>query len=65
MFKTAFFISSVLLFSSVQADDLLSVYQQVLTGDPELKAAEAGHRANLLVKDKARSLYLPNVNLIG
>jgi len=63
MFRTAFFILSILSFSFVQADDLLSVYQQVLTGDPELKAAEAGHRANLLGKDKARALYLPNVNL--
>lgn len=63
MFRTAFFILSVVSFSFAHADDLLSVYQQVLTGDPELKAAEAGHQANLLGKDKARSLYLPNVDL--
>jgi len=63
MFRTSVFIFSFIFVSSVQADDLLSVYQQVLNSDPELRAAEAGHQANLLGRDKARSLYLPNADL--
>jgi len=45
-----------------RADDLLTVYQQVINSDPQLKAAEASHRAALMSTDKARALLLPTAN---
>jgi outer membrane protein len=56
---------SILVINVQASDDLMTVYRQVLDSDPELKAAEAGHRANLLGKDKARALLLPNADLSG
>ncbi len=56
---------SIMMSTAAASDDLMTVYQQVLDSDPELKAAEAEHRANLLSKDKARALLLPNADLSG
>jgi outer membrane protein len=53
---------SILAINTQASDDLITVYQQVLDSDPELKAAVAGHRANLTLKDQARSLLLPNAD---
>jgi len=46
-----------------RAEDLLSVYQQVLNNNPELQAAQASHNAALLGTDKARALLLPTATL--
>ncbi len=56
-------ILSMLVANTQAGDDLLTIYRHVLVSDPELKAAEAGHRANLQGKDKARALLLPNADL--
>ncbi|NOY66533.1 MAG: TolC family outer membrane protein [Gammaproteobacteria bacterium] len=46
-----------------RADDLVSVYQLVNSTDPQLKAAEAGHRAVLTSNDKTRALLLPTASI--
>jgi len=63
MLRTSLLFTLALFILPAHADDLLSVYQQVLSNDPELRAAEAGHQARLLSKDKARALLLPTANL--
>jgi len=54
----------ILLISATpaQADNLVSIYQQVLESDPTLRAAEAKHRAALTNTDKARALLLPTAS---
>jgi len=44
------------------ADDLISVYQLVNSSDPQLKAAEAGHRAAQTSTDQATALLLPSAS---
>ena len=46
----------------VSADDLMSVYQMVVSSNPQLKAAEAGHLAAQTSTDKSRALLLPTAN---
>ncbi len=66
MLRTAaklFAVIGLALPLSVQAASLLDVYQQALESDPQLRAAEAAHRASLEIRPQSRSALLPQVNL--
>ncbi len=66
MLRTAaklFAVAGLVLPLSVQAANLLDVYQQALESDPQLRAAEAAHRASLEIRPQSRSALLPQVNL--
>jgi len=53
------FLFIMLISLPASADNLLSVYQQVLDNNPELKAAQASHRAILMNTNKAQALLMP------
>ncbi|HEC30218.1 MAG TPA: type I secretion protein TolC [Gammaproteobacteria bacterium] len=63
MIRTAFLLCLALAPLQTRADDLLTIYRQVIDSDPTLKAAEAGYQAVLLGKDKAIAILLPTANL--
>lgn len=45
-----------------RGENLMSIYQQVISSNPQLKAAEAGHRAVQTSTAKAQALLLPTVD---
>ena len=48
--------------TAVQGEDLRDVYRLAQESDPQLRAAEAGHRAALEARPQSRAALLPNVN---
>jgi outer membrane protein len=54
--------SSILLFSSVYADDLWTVYQQAVVNDPTLMQADALRKANREALPQSASALLPSLN---
>lgn len=53
----------LLVCSTVQAEDLLQIYQLALENDPTFKAAEASLRSTIEAKGQADANYLPSVDL--
>lgn len=51
-----------LLFSSVQAEDLWTVYQQALSSDPVLQQADAIHKANKEALPQSAATLLPSLS---
>jgi outer membrane protein len=58
-------LAAIIAPSFAVAGDLLTTYRQALSGDPELRAAVAGHRAALTSRDQTRSALLPRLTLGG
>lgn len=48
--------------AAAQAEDLRDVYRLAQESDPQLRAAEAGHRAALEARPQSRAALLPNVS---
>lgn len=48
--------------ATAQGEDLRDVYRLAQESDPQLRAAEAGHRAALEARPQSRAALLPNVN---
>lgn len=48
--------------AAAQGEDLRDVYRLAQEGDPQLRAAEAGHRAALEARPQSRAALLPNVS---
>ncbi len=55
--------AALVLPQAALASDLLGVYHQALESDPQLRAAEAAHRAAMEIRPQSRSALLPQVNL--
>lgn len=58
-------ITSTALVSTARADDLLHVYQDALTSDPQLREAEANRRAAREARPAAWSALLPQIQATG
>ncbi len=61
--KAGAFMGLLLVCSTVQAEDLLQIYQLALENDPTFKAAEASLRSTIEAKGQADANYLPSVDL--
>lgn len=48
--------------TAAQGEDLRDVYRLAQESDPQLRAAEAGHRAALEARPQSRAALLPNIN---
>lgn len=48
--------------AAVRGEDLRDVYRLAQESDPQLRAAQAGHRAALEARPQSRAALLPNVN---
>jgi len=60
--RCCLFISGLVLFSSVYASDLWSVYQQALASDPTIMQADATRKANREALPQSAATLLPSLN---